>query len=661
MAGGAGGGGGGGNNGTGQNGQPSGQTRVPGAGGGNGAGGGWGAVSSGGGGATSGGTGGSEAPYAGGGGGGGGGSVTNTGGTAAGGGGGGWIAWSWSYTGPVGGGGGSSAGPGSAGNPGNVNGDGGTAVTGGGAGGAQGTKGGSPGGGGGGGIPANTLDTSPVAPGNGGPGQVTLSWSGGTVSPVAADIWRFLLDVDAAGGTQPGYSFTYSSAYFTAAGSAYAANTPVQLSGGSLPSGFSVLTTYYVLPFAGDEFQLAATPGGSALGGAGSASGSVQSVAGWVLARVVTFGTVARMDVVYGAGGTLELIGYDGSSNVLFDSGAQAFGLDGTPVMVDVELTANAAGTAATWSLSAIQPGAAEPITTASGTVASVAVGYISDWYVSPDSDVTFAAAGQMTAQTYADPLTAMAGIISGYNGELAATRLARLCSEEGFGFELAGNAADTPQMGPQQDDAFNNVVQSCEDMDAGQVFESRSQFGLAYRTRVSMQGQSPVLTLDYSVAELAGKLEPVADDQYTRNDITVTRQNGSSCRATLTSGAMSTQEPPNGTGSYTYTLTVYGFSDAQLTNLTAWLLTLGTVADERYPVISVDMTRTEVVGLFGTVAGLDDGDFVQVINAPPWLTSMPIQQLAWGFTEHLNSFKWTIDLNCVPESPYSEGNPPTW
>ena len=33
------------------------------------------------------------------------------------------------------------------------------------------------------------------------------------------------------------------------------------------------------------------------------------------------------------------------------------------------------------------------------------------------------------------------------------------------------------------------------------------------------MQGQSPVLTLDYSAKQLAGKLEPVADDQYCRND----------------------------------------------------------------------------------------------------------------------------------------------
>jgi hypothetical protein len=29
--------------------------------------------------------------------------------------------------------------------------------------------------------------------------------------------------------------------------------------------------------------------------------------------------------------------------------------------------------------------------------------------------------------------------------------------------------------------------------------------------------------------------------------------------------------------------------------------------------------------------------------------------------TETLNAYRWDIAINAVPESPYSEGNPPTW
>ena len=90
-------------------------------------------------------------------------------------------------------------------------------------------------------------------------------------------------------------------------------------------------------------------------------------------------------------------------------------------------------------------------------------------------------------------------------------------------------------------------------------------------------------------------------------------------------------------------------------------MLTTGTVADERYPVVSADMTRPEIAALFATIPAIDVGAYTQVINAPTWLTSTPIQQLALGFTETINAFKWTLDANCVPESPYSEGNPPTW
>ena len=94
---------------------------------------------------------------------------------------------------------------------------------------------------------------------------------------------------------------------------------------------------------------------------------------------------------------------------------------------------------------------------------------------------------------------------------------------------------------------------------------------------------------------------------------------------------------------------------------MASWLLTVGTVSDDRYSPITVDLARTEVVALLSTLAGLDVGDFLQIISAPSWLTAAPISQLAWGFTERLNAFVWVISFNSVPQSPYSEGNPPVW
>jgi hypothetical protein len=76
---------------------------------------------------------------------------------------------------------------------------------------------------------------------------------------------------------------------------------------------------------------------------------------------------------------------------------------------------------------------------------------------------------------------------------------------------------------------------------------------------------------------------------------------------------------------------------------------------------ITLDMTRPEVADFFSQIPAVDVGDFVQVVNPPSWLTLQPISQLAWGFTETLNAFKWLISWNAVPEAPYSEGDPPTW
>jgi hypothetical protein len=594
MGGGGGGGGGGGQNGTGGTAGTTNNPKPPGAGGGNGSGGGWGATSNGGTGATNGGTGrAGSVGSSGGGGGGGGGAVTNSSGNVGGGGGAGWAYWSWSVTAPAGGGGGGGGGSSSAGSAGGNDGTGGAGGSGavpGGQGGFQGAPSGTlapvaPGGGGGGGVPASATTTAAAAA-NGAAGQVSFAWSGGAISPVAADIIRFPLKIDAAGGTD-----------------------------------------------------------------------------GTVLARAITYGTVERLDLIYhtASGGSLELIGYNSGGTVLFDSGTVLSGLNGTPVMADIELTANGSG-GATWSLAAIEPGAGAALGTFTGTVTGVTVSNVSDVYISPNSDVSFASAGHVAVQTYADPLTTLATVMAGYSGELAETRLARLCAEEGLAFTLAGPAGVTPQMQAQQDDTFPNVIQSCEDADRGLLTEARDSFGLRYRSRVSMQGQTPALTMDYSLADVAYPLQPATDDQYTRNDIALTRNNGSSARAVQQTGPMSVLPPEQGgVGDYLYTLTTYVLQDSQLANMAAWMLIVGTVADERFPVISIDMSRPEILALFTTAAGIGMGDYLQIVNPPSWLTSAPVQQLAWGVTETLSNFIWRIDFNAVPESPYSTGSPPSW
>lgn len=380
---------------------------------------------------------------------------------------------------------------------------------------------------------------------------------------------------------------------------------------------------------------------------------------GAVVLRALTYGTIARVDVIYHTGGHLELIGYNASSVQLFDSGSIAFTADGNPLYMSLELTTS--GSLVSWSMKGVIPGQTQLAASGSGSIAGF-VGNVSDVFVNPNGTINDSTAvGWITVQTYADTLMNISTIVSGYDGELVADRMARLCAAQGIGFTLVGTNTDTPQMGPQLDDTFPNVLQSCADLDRGQLYETISKFGIGYRTRKNMQGQAPKVIASYKDQTLASPPQPVADDQYTRNDITMTRNNGASSRVSLNSGPMSIQDPPNGVGDYTYSQTVEAYADTQLVGLAQWILDLGTVPGYRFPQITFDLSRAPVGLLFSVIPTLDIGDYIQIPDPPVFLQTSPIDQLVWGYTETLNSRKWTIQYNAVPEAPYGMPSPPTW
>jgi hypothetical protein len=210
--------------------------------------------------------------------------------------------------------------------------------------------------------------------------------------------------------------------------------------------------------------------------------------------------------------------------------------------------------------------------------------------------------------------------------------------------------------MGVQASESLVTLLQECEDADRGQIYEPRSFFGLGYRTRTDMSGQVPVCQLDYAQGQLAQPLQPTDDDQLIANDVVVTRSGGSSFEATDTTGTMSVNPPPDGIGDYQKSYTINLYADAQLGSEAGWLLALGTVDQQRFPQVSMDLSRTEAAAVFGTVAAVDIGDLITIANPPSWMPPELIQQLAVGWTEVLNAYTWTIGWNCVPALPYFTG-----
>jgi hypothetical protein len=142
--------------------------------------------------------------------------------------------------------------------------------------------------------PSSTLTTSgSIAPQPGcvqlsrsssGPGSVATSGPGSADTNGNLVYIPFALDA-VTGATGPSattvapYSFTATSAnpaVFTASGSAYTLGETVELTGASLPGGFTAGTIYYIVGPSTDTFELAATEGGTAIASTSTGSGTVQ-------------------------------------------------------------------------------------------------------------------------------------------------------------------------------------------------------------------------------------------------------------------------------------------------------------------------------------------------------------------------------------------------
>lgn len=384
------------------------------------------------------------------------------------------------------------------------------------------------------------------------------------------------------------------------------------------------------------------------------------------LCQFTTNGAVGIVNLLYTTanGGSLQLVGKSGGGTTLFTSAVTAFGLNGIPVIVSIELTQGGTTSNPTvaWNLKAVAGNATTLLGQVKGTTTGTLGNFTAININNGTAVDTQSGIGHIAAQYVVDPLINLSPALAAYNGELAANRVERLCDEENIPALIIGNASDTPQMGPQTDELVSDLMQECETADLGLLFEPRTTFGVGYQTRVSLQNQNATAQVDYSLAQVVGPLVPSNDELLVHNDVIAQRESGSSYEGYITTGTMSIQDPPNGIGVYVYNVNVNLFADNQLQNYVSWLLILGTIDQYRYPSISFDMRRAAVNGdVFSQIANLDTGDFLQIINQPIWLPPYPINQLCFGFKESLAAFEWTVTINGVPGDPYSGSSLPVW
>ncbi|MFJ5888077.1 hypothetical protein [Streptomyces californicus] len=250
-------------------------------------------------------------------------------------------------------------------------------------------------------------------------------------------------------------------------------------------------------------------------------------------------------------------------------------------------------------------------------------------------------------------------GADDGFYGESALARIARLGGEEAATVDLVSRGSDWPdlstRLGPQRPDTLLALLEEIQDADGGLLYERHDRPGLVYRDRRTLYGQRVALALDYTArGEVPPPLDPVEDDQRLRNDVTVTRDGGTSARSVVTTGPLSVQPPPAGVGPYDEAVTLSLYDDTQPRSIAGWRTHLGTWDEARYPTISVWLHAAP--HLIDAVLGLDVGDRIQISNPPPWLPPDKIDQHVLGYTEVLDQYTWTLEMHCVPAGPWQVG-----
>jgi hypothetical protein len=362
-----------------------------------------------------------------------------------------------------------------------------------------------------------------------------------------------------------------------------------------------------------------------------------------------TTGTVRRWRLTMGANGS-HVLGYDAAGDLIVDmaiaSNAEFF--DG---WWRLEFNAQQNGSNVDWQIAWTKVNGG---TTGIGNAYAGSVGQVAQFDTRFGAGLPDIRVGHITVWSQAFVIgPAYAFADHGFVGEATSDRLVRLSTEESGTVQLAVYRARdllSQAMGPQPPATLLDLLRECADSDGGLLAEAREDASLVYRERATLYNQTPRLVLAYGDVE--PDLEPVEDDQGTRNDRTVNRGGGSSARAVLETGPMSVQAPPEGVGVYDDSIDLSLASDDQIEPIAWWLLHLGTWDEARYPTIRLALhKRPHLIRAF---LALELGDRVQITGLPPWLPPGPIDLLVQGITETPGVRTWYVTLTCVPAGPWT-------
>lgn len=252
--------------------------------------------------------------------------------------------------------------------------------------------------------------------------------------------------------------------------------------------------------------------------------------------------------------------------------------------------------------------------------------------------------------------------VLSGYEGETAGTRHARIMTEKGLPYGHVGYPTESPQMGGQSRMTTVALAESCSDVTLSMpVFDSRGSIGLVLRNNRSMVNQTPAVVLDYAALQIGEALLPTTDDQGVLNSFTAKRPLGGEFTYARTTGPRNTGDPgedPDAVGEYDKGDTLNVQRDNDLPDQASFRVNLGTVPKPRFPSIAVKLAAREVsttAGLPESLMDVGPGDLLRIVNASSVYAFDNINLIVRGYTEtFVDSRMHNIKFNTTPAEVFT-------
>lgn len=377
-----------------------------------------------------------------------------------------------------------------------------------------------------------------------------------------------------------------------------------------------------------------------------------------LIARMNCTGTAKFADLMYGTGGSLRVTLLDGDLTEIDSTGPISFNINGRPHRFSIGLTQVGANVQVTMGL--LDPNATTAFVLVD-TLIGATIGRVTNMTIGSTVDMSDTTVGHVTFQSAETNLFDIVEQLDAYDGERAGERINRLSNEQGVvSSYLYSPLANQITLGPQRIKTYVDLIEEAAISDQGFLLESREAIELNYRSLVTMYNQIPGIILDYSEGVISPPFQPVDDDKLTKNSVVVKVDGGSSSSPQmLTSGPMSTQDPPNGVGLYDVEYT-YSLENVTLAeNLASWLLRTGTFDGLRYTRITLDLANDRVAQYAEDILSLDVGDMMVLRNLPDDLPPDDVQLIIIGYSEVMGPSEWKITFVCIPGDPYNVGGLP--